>query len=140
MSFLLRVAAAYVVLAGAAIAVHFIVTPFYHAGDAPFTVWHYMNWFIAPAVLVTLGASYASKRRFDGEGSADLKRYLEANTVFYGSVAVSIIYFWNWFLSLSPGNVADGQFWSVLGAALSIMMVVAGLRLWGMRVTPGVSG
>ncbi len=132
MSYLLRVAAAYVVLAGAAIAVHFIVTPFYHAGGTPFTWWHYMNWFIAPAVLVMLAASYVGKRRLDGEGSADLKRYLEANTVFYGSVAASIIYFWNWFLTLSPGNVADGQFWSVLGAALPILMVVAGLRVWGM--------
>ena len=132
MSYLLRVAAAYVVLAGAAIAVHFIVTPFYHAGDAPIMAWHYMNWFIAPAVLVTLGASYAVKRRFDGEGSADLRRYLETNVVFYGSVAASIIYFWNWFLSLTPGNVPDGQFWSVLGAALPILMVVAGLRVWGM--------
>jgi len=47
-------------------------------------------------------------------------------------VAASIIYFWNWFLVLSPGNVADGQFWSVLGAALPISMVVAGLRVWGM--------
>ena len=132
MSYLLRVAAAYVVLAGAAIAVHFIVTPFYHAGDAPFMAWHYMNWFIAPAVLVTLAASYFSKRRFDGEGSADLRRYLETNVVFYGSAAASIIYFWNWFLTLTPGNVADGQFWSVLGAALPILMVVAGLRVWSM--------
>ena len=138
MSYLLRVAAAYVVLAGTAIAVHFIVTPFYHAGDAPFTVWRYLNWVIAPAVLVTLVASYAGKRRFDGEGSADLKRYLEANTVFYGSVAASIIYFWNWFLSLSPNNVADGQFWSVLGAALPILMVVAGLRLWSTRARRSV--
>ncbi len=132
MSYLLRAAAAYVVLAGVAIAVHFIVTPFYHAGDAPIMAWHYMNWFIAPAVLVTLAASYLSKRRFDSGGSTDIRRYLETNAVFYGSVAASIIYFWNWFLVLSPGNVADGQFWSVLGAALPILMVVAGLRVWVM--------
>ena len=133
MSYFLRAAAAYVVLVGVAVAVHFIITPFYHAGDAPFTLWHYMNWLIAPAVLVTVVASYASKRRMDGEGSADLKRYLEFNTVFYGLVAAAIIYYWNWALSLSPGNVPDGQFWSVLGAALPILMVVAGLRLWSMR-------
>ncbi len=132
MSYVLRVAAAYVILIGVAVAVHFIVTPFYHAGDAPFTLWHYMNWLIAPAVLVTVVASYTSKRRMDGEGSADLKRYLEVNTVFYGTVAAAIIYYWNWALSLSPGNVPDGQFWSVLGAALPILMVVVGLRLWSM--------
>ena len=70
MSYVLRVAAVYIVLVGVAIAVHFIVTPFYHVGDAPFTLWHYMNWFIAPAVLVAVVASYVGKRRVDGEGSA----------------------------------------------------------------------
>ncbi len=134
MSYVLRVAAAYVVLVGIAVAIHFIVTPFYHAGDAPFTLWRYMNWFIAPAVLITVVASYAGKRRMDGEGSSDLKRYLEVNTVFYGVVAAGIIYYWNWALSLSPGNVPDGQFWSVLGAALPILMVVAGIRLWNLHV------
>ena len=133
MSHIFRAAGFYIILVGVAIAAHFIITPFYHAGDAPFAVWHLMNWFIAPAVLIMLAASYVGKRRFDGEGSAELKRYLEANGLFYGSVAASIIYFWNWFLTLTPNNVADGQFWSVLGAALPILMVVAGLRLWGMR-------
>ena len=98
-SCVLRVAAAYVVLGGVAVAVHFIVTPLYHAGDAPFTLWHYMNRLIAPAVLVTVAASYAGKRRMDADGSVDLKRYLEVNTVFYGSVAAAIIYYWNWTLA-----------------------------------------
>ncbi len=132
MSYVLRVAAAYVVLVGVAVAVHFIITRFYHSGGTPFTLWHYMNWLIAPAVLVTVVASYVGKRSMDGEGAVDLKRYLEVNTVFYGSVAAGIIYYWNWALSLSPGNVPDGQFWSVLGAALPILMVVVGLRLWSM--------
>ena len=133
MSYLIRAGGAYIVFVGVAAAVHFIITPFYHAGGAPFTLWHYMNWFIAPGVLIMLAASYVGKRRFDGEGSAELKQYLEANGLFYGSVAAAIIYYWNWALTLSPNNVADGQFWSVLGAALPILMVVAGLRLWSMR-------
>ena len=133
MSHIFRAAGFYIILVGVAIAVHFIITPFYHAGDAPFAVWHLMNWFIALAVLIMLAASYVGKRRFDGEGSAELKGYLEANGLFYASVAASIIYYWNWFLTLAPNNVADGQYWSVLGAALPILMVVAGLRLWNMR-------
>ena len=43
MSYLLRAGGAYIVLVGVAIAVHFIITPFYHSGGAPFTLWHYMN-------------------------------------------------------------------------------------------------
>ena len=131
MSVLLRIAAAYLVLVAAAIPIHFIITPLYHpGGDAPFTAWHVMNWFMAPAMFITLAASYAEKRRINGNGAVDLKRYLEVNSVFYGSVAVSIIYFWNWFNSLSPNHVADEQFWSVLGAAMPIVMGVIGIRLW----------
>ena len=133
MSYLLRASGVYIILVGVAIAVHFIITPFYHAGGASFTAWHYMNWFIAPAVLITLAASYIGKRRFDGAGSGEMQRYLEVNGLFYGSIAAGIIYYWNWALTLAPNNVADGQFWSVLGAVLPILMVVAGLRLWSMR-------
>ena len=132
MSYLFRVAGFYIAFVGAAVGVHFIVTPFYHSGGGPFMAWHAMNWFIAPAMLVTMAGSYFLKRRMDGDGTVDVKRYLEANSVFYGSVAASIIYFWNWFNSLTPGNAADGQFWSVLGAVLPILMVVAGFRLWRM--------
>ena len=59
-----------------------------------------MNWFMTPAMLITLGASYLAKRRTDTAGTANLKGYLEANTVFYSAVGASIIYFWNWFNSL----------------------------------------
>ena len=140
MSYALRVAAAYIVPVGAAVAVHFIVTPFYHSGGTAFVAWHYMNWFIAAALLLTLGGSYADKRRMDSDGAADMKRYLEANVVFYGTVAASIIFFWNWFLELTPANVSDRQFWHVLGAVLPILMVVVGLRLWGMARGERVAG
>ena len=123
-------------LVGASVGLLFVFTPFYHSGDGQITAWQVMNFFIAPAVLVTVGGSYFLKYRMDGNSAVDSRRYLEANTVFYGSVAASIIYFWNWFNSLTPGNAADGQFWSVLGAALPILMVVAGLRLWRMLASP----
>ena len=131
MATLLRIVAAYIGLIGIAIVVHFLITPFYDPGAyARYTAWEVMHWFMAPAMLLTLIVSYANKRRTDKDEDADLKPYLEANSVFYGSVAASIIYFWNWFNNLSPNSVADGQFWSILGAAMPILMVVAGLRLW----------
>ena len=133
MSIVIRAAAAYLVLVAIAIPVHFFITPFYHAGDDPyFAAWAVMNWFMAPAVVVALVASYLQKRRMDGDEAADMRRYLEANTLFYVAVAVFIIYFWNWFGALSPISSPDRQFWSVLGAAMPIVIGVAGLRLWQM--------
>ena len=131
MSILLRAAAAYMVLVAAAVAVHFIITPLYHpGGDAPYTAWEVMNWFMSAGMLITLAAAYAEKRRIDGDSEADMKGYLEANVVFYGAVAVFILYFWNWFSSLSPNNVPDGQFWVVIDTSMPIVMGVAGCRLW----------
>ncbi len=131
MSILLRAAAAYLVLLAAAVAVHFIITPLYHpGGDAPFTVWEVMNWFMTVGILITVAAAYAEKRRIDNDAASDMKRYLEANVVFYGAVAVLILYFWNWFSSLSPNNVPDGQFWAVIDTAMPIVMGVTGCRLW----------
>ena len=125
MSILIRAAAAYLVLLAAVVAVNFIVTPLYHpGGDEPFTVWEILNWFMAVGMVIALAASYVGKRRVDGDGSADLKRYLEANAVFYGAVAVFILFFWNWFSSLSPNNEADGQFWAVIDTLMPIVMAV----------------
>ena len=88
MSILIRAAAAYLVLLAAVVAVNFIVTPLYHpGGDEPFTVWEILNWFMAVGMVIALAGSYVEKRRVDGDGSADLKRYLEAHAVFYGAVA-----------------------------------------------------
>ena len=44
-------------------------------------------------MLVTLGASYTGKRRKESDASAEMKRYLEANVVFYGTVAASFFFF-----------------------------------------------
>ena len=94
MSILIRAAAAYLVLLAAVVAVNFIVTPLYHpGGDEPFTVWEILNWFMAVGMVIALAGSYVEKRRVDGDDSADLKRYLEANAVFYGAVAVFILFF-----------------------------------------------
>ena len=133
MAIVIRLAAAYLVLVAVAIPVHFIITPLYHPGDDPYhAAWAVMNWFMAPAVIVALAASFVGKRRIDREGEVDMKRYLEANSLFYVAIAVFIIYFWNWFGALSPINSADGQFWSALGAIMPIVIGVAGLRLWQM--------
>ena len=131
MSILIRVVAAYLVLVAVAVAVNFIATPWYHpGGDEPFRVWEILNWFMAVGMVLTLAASYAEKRRVDGNGSADLKRYLEANAVFHGTVVVFLLFFWNWFSFLSPNNEPDGQFWTVIDTLMPIVMGVTGCRMW----------
>ena len=131
MSILIRAAAAYLVLLAAAVAINFIVTPLYHpGGDEPFTVWEILDWFMAFGMVIALAAGYVDKRRVDGDGSADIRRYIEANVVFYGAVALFLLFFWNWFSLLSPNNEPDGQFWAVIDALMPIVLGVTGCRLF----------
>ena len=131
MSVLIRAAAAYLVLLAVVIAVNFIITPLYHpGGDEPFTVWEILNWFMAVGMVIALAASYVDKRRVDGDASADVKRYIEANVVFYATVVVFLLYFWNWFSLLSPNNQADGQFWAVIDTLMPVVLGVIGCRMF----------
>ena len=131
MSILMRAAAAYLALLAAVIAVNFMVTPLYHpGGDAPFTVWMTINWFMAVGMVIALAASYVEKRRVDADSGVGVKSYLEANTVFYAAVVVFLLFFWNWFSSLSPNNQPDNQYWVVIDVLMPLVMGVTGCRMW----------
>jgi hypothetical protein len=131
MSILVRVVATCLVILAASVAVHFIFTPLYHpGGETPFTAWEIHNWFMAVGMVITVAASYVEKRRMDGDSASDVKSYLGANTVFYAAAAVFMLFFWNWFSSLSPDNHPDGQFWVVIDTLMPIVMGVTGCRMW----------
>ena len=131
MSILVRAVAAYLVLMGAVIAVNFVLTPVYHpGGDEPFTVWETLNWFMAAGMVLTLAFSYAYKRRIDKDESADIKRFIEANTVFHVTIVVFLLFFFNWFSNLSPNNEPDGQVWTIVDTVMPIVLGVTGIRMW----------
>ncbi len=126
-----RVTSVYLIVLAVVVAVNFIITPLYHpGGDEPYTVWETLNWFMAVGMVATVIASYIQKRRVDADGSSDVKRYLEANAVFYLAVVVFLIFFWNWFSNLSANNEADGQFWVVVDTLMPIVMGLTGCRMY----------
>ena len=136
MPMLNRLVAAYLLLVAVVVAVNFIVTPWYHpGGDEPFEVWEILNYFMAAGMVLGLAGSYIEKRRVDADSSADVKSYLGSNAAFYGTVAVFLLYFWNWFSLLSGkhldnDNLPDGQFWTVIDALMPIVLGVTGCRMW----------
>lgn len=126
-----RVTSVYLIVLAVVVAVNFIITPLYHpGGDEPYTVWETLNWFMGVGMVITIIASYMQKRRVDADGSSDIKRYLEANAVFFLAVVVFLIFFWNWFSNLSANNEADGQFWVVVDTLMPIVMGLTGCRMW----------
>ena len=85
---------------------------------------------MAVGMVIALAASYVDKSRVDSDGSADMKRYIEANVVFYATVVVFLLFFWNWFSLLSPNNEPDGQFWAVIDTLMPIVLGVTGCRVF----------
>ena len=131
MPILFRAVAVYLVLLAVAVAVNFIATPLYHpGGDEPYRVWEVLNYFMAVGIVLTVAAGYVEKRSVSGEGTEYLRRYVRANTVFYASVAVLLVFFWNWFSNLSADNVADGQVWVVIDTLMPIVVGITGCRVW----------
>ena len=55
---------------------------------------------------------------------------LEANAVFYLTAVVFMLFFWNWFSALSPNNLPDGQYWTVIDTLMPIVLGVTGCRMW----------
>ncbi len=131
MTIAIRIVAAYLVLLAVAVAVNFIATPLYHpGGDEPFTVWEVLNWFMAVGILITTVVTFRAKRQVDADDSADLKQYLRASVLFYGSALVLMVFFWNWFSNLSPNNSPDGQFWVLIDTVMPLVTGATGCRLW----------
>lgn len=131
MSILMRLAAVYLLLVAVAVAVNFIITPWYHpGGDTPYEVWEVLNWFMAVAVAVALVGSYTEKRGVDSDTSADVKNWLGANAVFFSVAAIFIVFFWNWFSDLAPNHEPDGQFWVVIDTLMPLAIGAAGCRMW----------
>ena len=131
MPILFRAVAVYLVLLAVAVAVNFIATPLYHpGGDEPYRVWEVLNYFMAVGIVLTVAAGYVEKRSVSGEGTEYLRRYIRANAVFYVSVAVLLLFFWNWFSNLSADNDGDGQVWVVIDTLMPIVVGITGCRVW----------
>ena len=71
----------------------------------------------------------------EGGGAPITREFLSANTLFYGFLFVGILFFWNWFGSLSPDFTAVGTdavslVWAFIDAALPLLSGVMGPMGW----------
>ncbi len=120
----------YLLLAGLAVAVQFIIFPFYEDHDSDLVVWRVLDWFMAAGLLLALAGTFLRKREFDASGEDPHWRdYVEVNGLFYATVALSLAFFPNWF-AVEWGSGGDFTIWHIIDTALPILFVVVGLRLW----------
>ena len=132
MHILQRVLGAYAVVIALAVAVNFILTPFFFDGKSGYPIWDVLDYFMAVAVLIVFVASCLEKWRLCKAGDeADLKRYLGVNVAFYASVVLVLLFFSNWAaLLVNHESLEDFTIWAIIDAILPPIVGIGGLRLW----------
>ena len=138
-----RLGAAYLVVTAVAVAVNLILTPVYHDGSEEYPVWKVLNWFMAAGVVAALAVSFLRRRALD-EASASSLEYVRTAAVFYGAVALTMLFFWEWFWTLNPdsetGDAVTSHlvYFPITDALYTVVALAVGRYLW--RVAGGGDG
>ena len=131
-----RVVAVFLIVTGIAVAVHLAVTPLYHDGSEDYTVWAIFNWFMAVGVVIVLLVGIARKRAVDRTEEVDAITALRASIVFYGSIVLAMLFFWEWFWTLNPdsetGLAVNSHmiYFPLVDALYVVLTLMVGRRIW----------
>ena len=134
-----KILAVALMIVAAAVAIHFIFSPFYPDEDF-FDInrmWGVLDVGMAVSVLVMLVFNYSRKRAYDAsapEGGSVTRQYLELNVLLYATIVLGIMFFWNWFDYLDGGQQVQNEmrltFWGFIDPLLSVTIGVTGCNLW----------
>ncbi len=141
MHMLKRITGAYLLLVAVAVAVHTVVEPLYYASTeaSPYSpFWSILNPCMALAIALSIAFGHFRLQRVDREGAdAPVTRgYLCANVLYFGTLFIGVLFFWNWFNLHSPeftviGPDAVSLTWIVIDAALPLLLGAAGVQMLG---------
>ena len=129
-----RIGGVFLIATAVLVAVHTVVEPLYQtseAGQPDSPLWEILNPIMALALLLGVRVAYVLKRAAEADDTQVTRRYLAANTFFYGTLFVGILFFWNWFALLNPGYTAPGSdttslVWILIDASLPLLLGAMG--------------
>ncbi|MCZ0955304.1 MAG: hypothetical protein OXQ89_04515 [Rhodospirillaceae bacterium] len=127
----------YLILVAVLVGAHTVIEPLYHVSTEarPYSAaWDILNPMMIVALLLALVFAYQRKNGVDSDQGASTREFIAANTLFYGFLFVSILFFWNWFNLHSPeytaiGNETVSLAWIVIDALLSLLTGAMGVHL-----------
>ena len=127
-----RVLGAYAMVIALAVAVNFIITPFFFDNESGYPIWDVLDFFMAAAILIVFAASCWDMWRLCHEGDeADLKRYVSVNVAFFATGVLLLLFFSNWAAHpVKHETVEDWTIWAIIDAILPPILGAGGLRLW----------
>ena len=127
----------YLILVAVLVGVHTVVEPLYHVSTEarPYSAtWDILNAMMIVALVLALFYGYRRKSGVDNDEGASTREFITANTLFYGLLSVSILFFWNWFNLQSPEFTAIGAetvslVWIVIDVLLPLLTGAMGMHL-----------
>ena len=137
-----RIIGYYLLLTALAAALLLIVTPLIHDGSADYPLWKILNWFMAVGVVAVLVTAFLGKRDL-GDREADTTEQLCVNLVFYGSIVLAMLFFWEWFWTLNPdsetGEAVTSHivYFPIMDALYVVLTLAVGQRLRSGDSGPG---
>ncbi|MDE0003890.1 MAG: hypothetical protein OXQ29_14465 [Rhodospirillaceae bacterium] len=132
-----KIVGMYLILVAVLVGAHTVIEPLYHVSTEarPYSAtWDILNPMMIVALLLALLFAYRRKNGADSDQGASTREFIAANTLFYGTLFVSILFFWNWFNLHSPeytaiGNETVSLVWIVVDALLPLLTGAMGMHL-----------
>ncbi len=124
MDALRRVVGAVLLVTAVLVGIYFVVE---QLGILPL-LWPPLNYLMALSAVLGVIFAYLRKHSLESAGLDRIvtRRYLEANILFYGFIAIAMLFFWNWFDLLiddAPQDIHRSIVW--------IIVDTVGALLWG---------
>jgi hypothetical protein len=129
-----RILAVFLVAIGVVVALNLILTPVYHDGSPEYPLWRIVNWFMAVGVLVALVVNLWRRRTLAKDAS--ILEYVRTSVAFYGTIVLTMLFFWEWLWTLNPdsetGNAITSHivYFPIVDALFVVVALATGRHLW----------
>lgn len=131
---LARLFGAYLLLTAIAVAMLLIITPLIHDGSPEYPYWTIMNYFMALGTILMVVLTFLYRWQLDPE-QTDNYTCAIANGLFYGSVVLVMLFFWQYFwlldTSTETGDAAVSHIihFPLMDAIYVVLGLIIGERL-----------
>ncbi len=131
---LTRVFGAYILLTGIAVALLFMITPLIHDGSPEYPYWTIMNYFMALGVILMVVLTFLYRWQLDPE-QTDNYTCAIANGLFYASVVLMMLFYWQYFWLLDTSSetgdaaVSHTIYFPLMDAIYVVLGLIIGERL-----------
>ena len=135
MEFLKRIVAIYLALTALAVFFNFILTPVYHDGSSEYPIWEYINYFMAAGVILALIANFVRKQASTDPYASDAD-IMWANIALYASIALAMLFFWQYLWLMYPENetgdaaLSHNLHFPIVDALYAIVTIDSARYLW----------